>query len=119
MKTSSIPTALPNRASGRKRGRAGHNLQLLACCALLLLISGCASYGKVENLQTPEPATTPQYSLRSFAAAANPPTICLGALITYAASPLNKSEVWAIALSRNAVSMDIKTSGKVDPVGDS
>ena len=38
-------------------------------CLVLLFISGCASYGVIENVPVSEPASAREYSLRSFAAA--------------------------------------------------
>jgi len=70
MKTSSIPTGLSKQTGKRKLVYAGYNVKFLGCCLLLMFLSGCASYGKVENAQTPDPVTTPEYSLRTFAAAA-------------------------------------------------
>jgi len=47
----------------------GRQLLYLGCCLALLFISGCASYGKIENLPVAESSTTQEYSLRSFARA--------------------------------------------------
>jgi NTE family protein len=41
-------------------------LQYIVCCLVLLFMSGCASYGKIENLPVTESSGAQEYSLRSF-----------------------------------------------------
>lgn len=67
MKPSSIPISLSCQTNIQKHVHVSRRVHNLGCWLVLLLISGCATYGKVENLQIPEPATSPEYSLRSFA----------------------------------------------------
>jgi NTE family protein len=44
----------------------GCELQYIVCCLVLLFMSGCASYGKIENLPVTESSGAQEYSLRSF-----------------------------------------------------
>lgn len=42
--------------------------RLLSCSYILLLISGCASYGVVENAELSDQSSAQEYSIKAFAA---------------------------------------------------